>query len=431
MDTESEFCLRYIDQTLQGESASRIRTAMLPECRAALLVPVYNEDRGTILRCLMSVAEQTAPKERYEVAVIVNNSRQEAVRQTFAYRQNRRAVELLEYLQGKAVRVVLTPGQRVLADRIRASGLRLHTIDKSSSLSSYEENTVGTARNRAGAELAARFLSVPAGFQGIIAMTDCDTRVSDNFFETIINTFEENPLNGLAGRLNIEIAPGLRHGQALLRAYELYLGARTGEAVLSAPALYIKDSRTQSQAFLVTGPNMAVTVRSWCLAGGMPRWHIWEDQEFGARIERLPGHVGYHTGYSVTPYLRPSLRAGMHGFGRLAETLYAAILKYPATGRVRIPDPEKVRGLMRSVFQSVMSGTISGDMLGRCLASYGFLHPHDTGQLAQMADTLLGEHRDSDDLKMYRETNRIVIEMVYPYAPLWDITDEVRRYFDS
>ena len=132
------------------------------EPRISVVIPTYNEE-GNITACLESLSKQTIPREEYELIVVDGDS----------------ADRTREFAEKYADRVFIQKSKRV-----------------------------GGARND-GAEVAKA---------KILATTDADCLVPENWLETIISIFENNPDTVQLYGTVAPIEPGIKHKISLLLA---------------------------------------------------------------------------------------------------------------------------------------------------------------------------------------------------------------------
>jgi hypothetical protein len=296
----------------------RIPIPMHPECEVAVVVPAY-EERKNIMQLVESLANQKKlHPNRYEVIVVVNNPREAAPGEKNSqnrndgngnrcYRDNQETLKLLRYLRSKEpgeVEPQMTDEEKEVASAIKASGLNLYVIDKSSpgKCLSTELANVGGARNRGVAEAVERFYR-QAGKNGIIAQTDADSRVDELYIYYLIKEFTDNPgwvaLTGTVLELierpeDVETMKDFYFSNMPILYYELIAN------------LFNNSIGKNNYSFM--GCNNAARVLSLVEVGGVPIVCGGEDTYLGTRLQKL-GEVGYSESVVVSAAVRQSQRA--------------------------------------------------------------------------------------------------------------------------
>lgn len=219
VDADDSRILKYLEESLP-DSEKRIETPMNENCKACVVIPAYGE-RGYIFRPLLSLAQQkNVSTDEYELIVVVNNPSEEpkqTLRETAsdyqrklthyktAIDENQAVINLIKRINGEEVSVATTPEEDQMIETIKASGLKVHVIDKASTGETLpiKEANVGGARNRGVAEAVARFCTLKR--DGIIGQSDADTRFDENYVRNLIDAFNSNlSIVGIAGTLEFE-----------------------------------------------------------------------------------------------------------------------------------------------------------------------------------------------------------------------------------
>ena len=155
--------LEYLNKTLDGEKPeSFIEKPMGKDCKVAVLVPAYNESISEIIRTISSLSEQEgADPSLFEVDFIINNKKIDAEQKSAAFLANQESINLIKFINGESQNVPegLTAEQIKKVEDIKKSKIKINIIDKSSADTADQENNVGIARNRAGAEIINRFIT--------------------------------------------------------------------------------------------------------------------------------------------------------------------------------------------------------------------------------------------------------------------------------
>lgn len=191
--------------------------AQSPNCKVAVVVPVYSEEPGRVLRQLESILDQQNVDHRsLEIIYVVNNGpppadRGERERYESAFSQNQAVLNLPIWLNREAAHgetEQLDTKQEELCNRIRKE-LRVFVIDKSSPGHEIPDCNVGKARNRGLAEASYRFYR--RGENGIIVQSDADTTFENPaYFASVLREFEDENLIGLGGGVEVIIDPDRR-----------------------------------------------------------------------------------------------------------------------------------------------------------------------------------------------------------------------------
>jgi hypothetical protein len=428
---------RGIHRFMEEEHNSSIKTPMSPQCRLAVMIPAYHESIGTILRPLLSLArQQDAAPELFEVVVIINNSRREAAARAPAFLANQEALEFIAYLNGAGrPRPEWDKEALAAAAEIKNSGVRIYAIDKSSPDCAEGENNLTHARNRAFLELAWRFLGTPAGWDGIVAMTDADCRLAGAFIKTILDAFSRYPsLNGLAGLIKQELDTQIPHADIISRALSLHLGNpdfflstvnnSTGPVGRDFKEVLLKSRYGLRRQILAGGANMAVPVRSWIKVKGIPNRLCGEDYLFGRAVEQLPGEVGI-ANYSVFHLARMSERCGMDSVGRRTKKIINSVCDFMEgqSGKILIPDNGRLLAFVKSLRQAAAKG----ELTSRRILELMVIHNCDTDNLEvtvlePLAAAMTREMARFPQDRDYPALEREFLAHLYDRFPQQDVT---------
>ncbi len=372
----------------------QLKQQMHPECAVAVLIPIYNETLETLLFPLASLIRQKIDFEKFEVVCVVNNSRREAEEKTTAFIQNQRTIKFLEFLQNKKKTFNFqgTKKQEQIIHQMKNSKLRLHILDRSSKNSAGVVNNVGAARDFGGMEICQRFITTKVKGNGIIGMFDCDCRVSENYVEELIKTFQDIKVNGVAGKWLIKIDKDLRHQKLMEKALESHLGKNLLESHFlthrqNEPVKYQKRDKMKKNV-LINGQNMAVRVSSFLNAGGIMHLNSFEDLIFGAKVTDLPGDAAYNPNFYITTLARASARVGMTGFGRRVNLIEQAVVDFNLGKQAHIFVPEIVN--MFKFFVKIFHAHSQGKLNSKVLKHYLLQHgANEEGLVKKEVDLLL------------------------------------------
>ena len=195
--------LEYIAKELPKTEA-RIAEPMRQECKVAVSIPAY-EEGGKILNSLEFLANQKdVSMDDYEIIVNVNN-REEAGNNT--RHLNMQTLSVLKFLKGEPSDLAfLTTEETERLQKIKESGLVVHYIDKSSGgneikpIDDEDFKKIGCMqpRKRTMDEICERFV-LAGKTDGIIASLDADTKVNSQWIRGIIDAFNNESVQLLAG----------------------------------------------------------------------------------------------------------------------------------------------------------------------------------------------------------------------------------------
>ena len=255
---------------------SRKTPAMHPECRFAIVVPVYHEQWQRLTRQLDSLQQQQGiSPEQFEVIYVVNNSPDCA---NDVRSHNQRALHTL----------------RVAQD---LGSLNIHLIDASTTGREIPACNVGKARDIGIQQACARFESITR--DGWIINTDADCHFDDpEYFRKLNSLISEHP-DSLAfnGGLEYEFSPDPkdRSPDLFRRMYRMRLligWHRLSEAIASG-----KAQKGYRDHFKMSGAHMIAPVSSIRAIGGMPHLAVAEDHAFYHALSDLADSQGKTLSY--------------------------------------------------------------------------------------------------------------------------------------
>jgi hypothetical protein len=195
--------LEYVEKELP-ESETRITEPMHQDCRVAVSVPAY-EEGGKILNLLEFLANQKdVSVDEYEIIVNVNN-REGAKKNT--RNLNTQTLNILRFMKGESADLdFLSTKEKERLQKLKKNGLAVHYIDKSSEGSEtkpiddndFRRTGCMQPRKRTMDEICERFV-LAGKADGIIASLDADTKVNPRWIREIIDAFENESVQLLAG----------------------------------------------------------------------------------------------------------------------------------------------------------------------------------------------------------------------------------------
>ncbi len=304
--------------------------SMLKTCKLAVIIPIFDETPGMLLRPLQSLVRQKGVEfQDFEAVFAINNAKADAVNKSPAFFANQQTIKILNYLSGQSSVAFPIEAEkfRVDLEEIRDSGLQIRVIDKSTEAKAEIQNTVGLARNFAGNEVCRSFLTQTAVKEnGILVSTDCDCRFSENYVSGIINSFANYQLISLSGSLELEADPAQTFGSDVLTATKLHLNWHLIKPAGAQISFYSQDDGEKLNRLATV--NIAVTVKAWLAAGGVPSMHSLEDLFFCKKIFGLPGNFAKSPEFSVSILNRISHRAGALSLGRRVGVINLAVEEY-------------------------------------------------------------------------------------------------------
>ncbi|MCY0991739.1 glycosyltransferase family 2 protein [Nannocystis sp. ILAH1] len=243
-----------------NESMSRTQD---PNCKLAILVPIFNEDERTIARLLDSLTRQreVAPSE-FEVICLVNNDLPGTRKYEEVYGANQRVLRMER---------LTDPGDEH----------RITVLDCSSPGKEIAGCNVGKARDRLVHEATKRFRG--NGRNGVLSHVDADVYFNDALFlRRAIDMFDDHDVIGVAGG---------KWREAFLADYPEYepepLRAALRQIGLWKQCVELANylnGEPVLQAF--GGSNMLSRCYESVAVGGIRSLEVDEDKEFGRRMWR-------------------------------------------------------------------------------------------------------------------------------------------------
>lgn len=434
---ERDIIENYIEESLSGEEGSFIEKPMKKECRVAIMIPVHNEDIETILQPLDSLADQKGVSlESFEVDFIVNNSKKEAEEEQEAFLKNQKIIDFIKSItrQSSVMLEDLPEKKRRIFEKVKESGIEVNVIDKSSLDHAEDENNIGIARNRAGAEVAKRYLDSSDDVERVMAMTDSDCEFSENYVESLIKSFDEHEINGLSGNLEFEVDPNLPNSELTQKVMDVYFDRDKPKKDYSEEEDFIVKEREEKRGTMQAGADMAVKVRSWGLVEGVPNFPGGEDVRFGKKIENLKGKVAKNYGYTVKALLRVSERTGVQGQGRIVKKANESINNFieGKTEAVFIEDKEKIN----SFYDALISGNKEDKLDGNLIVSEMEKNDFKENDISKKEFNELAEVINKELAKPLAEQDagrleNLIFEKIYPYYPEKDVTEYVETVLEK
>jgi hypothetical protein len=417
---------------MAGERGSAIMASMSSHCQLAVMIPVYNETLSTVLRPLLSLAKQQgAEPDIFEVDLIVNNSRQEALDKAEAFLANRKILKFISYLNSPGQKPDPAWGTEILkqAKEIKDSGIKVNAIDKASLNFAENQNYLVHARNRAFMEMSWRFSFTLVGLGGIIATVDSDCRLSPNFIKRILEIYRQYPfLNGLTGLFDHEIDTAIPYPDLVKKAFEYNIGRSVlGSAGWPPGRVLLKKRDKLNYHVLSTGLHMAVLARSWILTGGLIKLVGGEDPAFGRVLEDLPGDVAKGD-YVVYPLIRISERCGLGCYGRRIKKIVRSVSDYmeKKSSRILVPNTRSQGVLIRALIKSAQTHTLTVSDILNIMKSQGCdaskLQPLALGHLADIFTRQMSLPPEQIDPGKLEEG---LLNYLYDSFPADDITDRL------
>jgi hypothetical protein len=230
-------------------------------------------------------------------------------------------------------------------------------------------------RKTAGDEICRRFLLVPAGESGVMALLDCDCRVSENYVASILATFGSYNINALTGITQLEADQSLPYGDLVLKATYSHLRWPAHRTKAAKTLIFQKQDGLKYPIFM--NPNIVVSVKSWLASGGVPQLHSWEDVMFGQKLLAMPGDSAKSEDYTVVSLARSSQRGGFMGLGRRVGMIAESVSAYQLgqSKRLFVPDGELISNFYFALLFAARRRLLSGDILPWLLETRGFIVP--------------------------------------------------------
>jgi GT2 family glycosyltransferase len=289
---------QYLAENLP-DSEERIPTPMDPDCEVCIVIPAYEEREYILIPLESLIYQNNTTPNRFEVIIVVNNPgppstasnqnhelfQKKWERYQQIVKNNRETLKLIKYIneESAALDIRLSPKEEEITRKIKDYRLKVFAIDKSSQRKTLPpgEANVGGARNRGVAEAVERFYK-QLKKNGILAHTDADTWLEENYIRNLIQAFKENPrLVGLAG-IDEDILDNPRDSKLMK---ELMNGYILGEYGMLVHQLFLSDNTNTSVFFI--GSAMATRAFETAMVGGVPELAGGEDYALGKKMEAV------------------------------------------------------------------------------------------------------------------------------------------------
>lgn len=213
--------ISYLNENL-SETEDRIKEPMNKECEVSIVIPAYGE-REAIFRPIESLTRQKGiSRDSFEAIFVINNPGKAPEQEDFkgtdndykrkfelyhkSLAENQECLKIIRHINGENIDVALSVEEKEIVEKIKSSGIKIFAIDKATPGKTLprDEANVGGARNRGVAEAVARFYEQKKS-NGIIAQSDADTILDENYLHNLIKVFKKKPeLVGIAGELEFE-----------------------------------------------------------------------------------------------------------------------------------------------------------------------------------------------------------------------------------
>ncbi len=405
---------------------STVEMPMLKTCRLAILIPVYNESPEMFLRPLESlVLQEKVSFLDFEVIFTVNNSRAEAAEQAESFRRNQVILLVCKFLSSSAETFLPEEAEvhRRRLEKIKNSGLQVRVIDLSSLSFSQTPNTVGGARDFAGAVSCRRFLEQAAvGSAGILVPADCDFSFSKNYVSSIIESFSNHDLISLSGNLSLEADGGQNFSEEVLRATKLHLNWHLLSPPESTLSVYNHADREKLARLMTV--NTAITVKAWMMAGGVPGMYSLEDLFFCQKVFSLPGKIAKSPDFGVMILNRTSSRAGALSLGRRVGLITQAVADYEngVKKKIYVPDPAAWFKLYVKLAEILNLKNTDSRLLHKTIVESGIVNW--PGAMLEEFTVAAKLAVNKEEMGTYSAVDKLILEYLFNFLPQKDITSE-------
>lgn len=195
--------LEYVQRELP-ETELRISEPMRQDCKVAISIPAYEEGAKILDSLEFLSMQESVSKDEYEIIINVNN-RDKANPHTREL--NQQTLNILRFLNNETSNIgFLSAEEKEKIQKLKESGLVVHYIDKSSQGSEtkpiddedFKKTGCMQPRKRTMDEICERFV-LTGKSDGIIASLDADTKVNKKWVRQIIDTFNDQNVQLLAG----------------------------------------------------------------------------------------------------------------------------------------------------------------------------------------------------------------------------------------
>jgi hypothetical protein len=216
---------------------------------------------------------------------------------------------------------------------------------------------------------------------------------------------------------------------------------KSREALKEAPdktkktkKIFFKKTDNLPDLGLTSGQNMAVTVKAFLWAGGIPPLYSSEDRVFGSRVEKLEGDVAKNYGYWVEAELRPSTRAGWGSLGRRVAVIAKAVEDFMQgkNERIMVLDLLNIQKFHEAVNRLYFSGKLTGKEMLRLTQECGFAPHNLSGDfLQQWVDIFHQDNKLLGNKRVFLSSEQWLIEHLYEYYPKKDITKDLAEWAEN
>ncbi|MEK9157284.1 MAG: glycosyltransferase family A protein [Patescibacteria group bacterium] len=244
----------------------------LPSCQISIVIPVFGERIDRLKMQIESFERQTLSRKFFEVIYIVNNDISDGTKEwRDVYDKNQKAISFLK----------------------KYKGISLFVIDRSSKGKEIKNCNVGSARNRALAEVCARYFLQKE--DGILFQTDADVRLDNKrHLQKILSAFRnDSRIFGASGGVIYEIDPDTEDA-AVRKEYIKYFDCIRYSFQWNTllRELHVKDLPLPAFPTRFSGMHMITRVITSAVIGGVLERGFAEDTLFGKAIEKYAEKKG-------------------------------------------------------------------------------------------------------------------------------------------
>jgi len=170
----------------RGESFRSYELPVNPKNRATYVVPVYREfGEGNVVNLLENLSLQDIPKDEMEVILLINNKKSDASRQSDAYQDNQRTLQVLRAVQeGSELPSELSVEEKSILRKVIDSGLRINYVDMSSQ--GVSEVVIGDIRNAGNSMVSRRSEETFKNKDNAVFHFDADTNVGGGHTQAVL-----------------------------------------------------------------------------------------------------------------------------------------------------------------------------------------------------------------------------------------------------
>ncbi|NLC31067.1 MAG: hypothetical protein GX765_03380, partial [Candidatus Moranbacteria bacterium] len=210
------------------------------------------------------------------------------------------------------------------------------------------------------------------------------------------------------------------------QAFDLYMGI--DRTIDKAKKYKGQENFVPMPGALKAGADIAVTAKTWSLAGGMPKFVGGEDIEFGKNVEKLKGRTAKNYGYTVTSLIRVSERTGLQGNGRIVKKIKESVDDFVAgkSNRIYVEDKKNVDTFFEAIIEATKNNSLDGDfiiaMMNKCNFKPNNISKEDYDELAGKVGAELQKHPSEQNINMLQN---LILKKIYPFYPEIDVTDQI------